>query len=394
MKFSVNNQYKVLQGLFWMQFCVSAAFISLYLQGRGLNNAEIGTVTAVFGTLAALIQPLLGGISDRNSRFTWRNMILLMAVPFLAICILMPFISAGWASAVFIGLLMLLSNVMLPFMNSAHFYYVHAGEYINFGVARGIGSVTFALTALLIGALAEKIGIEAVPLSGILIALLFIFVLLRMPYTKEVAPTRHQGGTQAGFLKRYPAFGIMLLACLLMLTTHSIVNIYMLQIIQSIGGHSSQLGIALAVQALVEVPILFGFSLLNKRFHSSALMLIASISFTLKAVLYFMSGSVVMIYLTQITQMFSYAIFAPASVFYTSESIAQEDQTTGQAYMSSMFAAATVLGGLLGGWVLELSGMKTLLTVNMVIGLLAVVLVVFSLKKQGSLRKFQRETTA
>ena len=388
MKLSINSRYKMMQGLFWMLFCVSSGFISLYLQGRGLGNAEIGTVTAFFGILAALLQPVLGGITDRSNRLTWRNMILMLAIPSLVICIVMPFIPGAWAGAVFMGLLILLGNTMMPFINSANFYYSYAGEYINFGVARGIGSGLYALLALVIGVLAEKFGVEMVPISGILIALLFILVVFRMPSTKEpVEKAPRVKGLEKGFLLRYPAFTLMLLACLLMLTTHNILNTYLLQIIQSLGGNSSQLGIALAIQAVVEVPVLFGFSKLLKRFRPRTLMLTAAIGFALKALMYALSSSVFMIYLIQVTQMISFALFASASVFYTSEAIAKKDQTTGQAYMTSMMAAGTVLGSLSGGWILELSGMKAMLSVNVIIALLGVCFAFMSVRNIGLRRK-------
>jgi len=179
----------------------------------------------------------------------------------------------------------------------------------------------------------------------------------------------------------------MLLACLLMLTTHNILNTYLLQIIQSLGGNSSQLGIALAIQAVVEVPVLFGFSKLLKRFRPRTLMLTAAIGFALKALMYALSSSVFMIYLIQVTQMISFALFASASVFYTSEAIAKEDQTTGQAYMTSMMAAGTVLGSLSGGWILELSGMKAMLSVNVIIALLGVCFAFMSVRNIGLRRK-------
>lgn len=280
----------------------------------------------------------------------------------------------------------------MPFINSAHFYYSRAGETINFGGARGIGSSLYALAALLIGYLAQNFGIEAVPISGAVITALFIVVVLRMPYTKDIIADEPKGKTsQKGFLLRYPAFTIMLLACLLMLTAHNILNTFLLQIIQSRGGNSSQLGIALAIQAVVEVPVLFSFSRLHKRFSAANLMLTAAVGFGLKALVFALSRSVDMIYLNQLTQMISYALFASASVFYTSESVAQEDQNTGQAYMTSMAAAGTVLGSLTGGWLLELSGMSAMLYVNFIIALLGIVFALISVKskKLGSVSNFR-----
>ena len=388
MKVTINHRYMALQGLYWMLFCVSSGFISLYLQGRGLSNGGIGTVTAIFGILAALLQPVLGGITDRSNRITWRHMILLLAIPYLAICIIMPFIPGAWAGAIFMGLLILLGNTIMPFINTAHYHYSHKGEFINFGVARGIGSGLYALLALVIGFLAEKYGIEMVPLSGILIALLFILVVFRMPSSRElIEKAPREKVLQKGFLLRYPAFTFMLLATLLMLTAHNILNTYLLQIIQSVGGNSSQLGIALAIQAVVEVPVLFGFSRLLKHFRPKTLMLIAAAGFALKALMYALSGSVSMIYMIQIAQMLSFAIFASASVYYTSEAIPKEDQASGQAYMTSMMTVGTVLGSLSGGWMLELSGMTTMLSINVIIAMVGVGFALISVKHKGLLQQ-------
>lgn len=383
MKITINHRYMAMQGLFWMLFCVSFGFISLYLQGRGLSNAGIGIVTAVSGILAALLQPLLGGITDRSNRLNWRSMILLLCIPFLLVCILMPLIPGPLAGAVFMGILLVIANTTIPFVNSAHYYYTHEGEYINFGVARGVGSGLFAVLALVIGGLTARFGIEMVPITGILIASLFIFVVFQMPITNEPVEKAPRDTTQKkGFLLRYPTFSLMLIACLLMFTTHNILNTFLLQIIQSLGGNSSQLGIALAIQAVVEVPVLFGFSKLIKHFTPKGLMLTAAFGFAVKALMYALSSSVVMIYFVQFTQMISFALFASSSVFYTSQAITKEDQTAGQAYMTSMMAAGAVLGGLTGGWLLELSSIKMMLSVNVVIAMVGVGFAIISVKNK------------
>ena len=118
MKLSINNRYMALQGLYWMMFCAASGFISLYLQGRGLSSAGIGNVTAAFGMMAALLQPVLGRITDRDSRVTWRGMILSLTFPFLLVCLVMPLVKGTWSGALFMGLLILLSNTIMPFNDS------------------------------------------------------------------------------------------------------------------------------------------------------------------------------------------------------------------------------------------------------------------------------------
>jgi predicted MFS family arabinose efflux permease len=55
--------------------------------------------------------------------------------------------------------------------------------------------------------------------------------------------------------------------------------------------------------------------------------------------------------------------------------------------MTSMMAAGTVLGSLSGGWMLELSGMTTMLFVNVIIALLGVGFALISVKNKRLLSK-------
>jgi len=55
--------------------------------------------------------------------------------------------------------------------------------------------------------------------------------------------------------------------------------------------------------------------------------------------------------------------------------------------MTSMIAAGSVLGSLIGGWVLELFGMSTMLFVNFLIAVLGVVFALISVRSKKLLLK-------
>lgn len=381
---SVNHRYKLLQGCFWMIFCAGTGFISLYLQGKGFTNTDIGTVTAVFGILAVILQPVLGRISDANSRQSWKTMLRLLALPFLATCVLMLVLPGKWAGLL-IGILMLIANLMMPFVHSANFVYTEAGERINFGAARGIGSGLYALLALLIGRLADQYGISVVPVSGILLVIALLIIVAIMPNMPHVIQRKKENQSRSGgFIGRYPWFMVMLLAALLMSTSHNMVNTYLMQIIQSMGGNSSHLGVALAIQAVVEVPVLFCFSLLLRRFSPSMLMVISAAGYVLKALCYTVAGNIPMIYFNQLFQMCSFAIYASASVYYAAGAVLPEDRTTGQAFMTSMMAAGTVTGSFIGGLLLDYCGLSVLLWSNVAVAFVAFILAGFSARKAPS----------
>ena len=61
---SENARYRLLQGGYWMLFCAGYGYVTVYLLDWGYAAAQIGAVTAVFGLLAALGQPVLGKIAD------------------------------------------------------------------------------------------------------------------------------------------------------------------------------------------------------------------------------------------------------------------------------------------------------------------------------------------
>ena len=58
----------------------------------------------------------------------------------------------------------------------------------------------------------------------------------------------------------------------------------------------------------------------------------------------------------------------------------EEDQTTGQAFMSGMMSAGTVLGSLFGGAILDYVGVRALLSVNILLTLIGTSVAIYSVR--------------
>ena len=393
MKLTVNTKYIIIQGLFWMLFCIGMGFMSLYLLEEGVSNLAIGFMSASFGVISAILQPILGRICDRNAKYSWKNMSIICAALFAVICLLMLFFGGPYFSIIAIGMMTLIANLIMPFINSALFYYKNAGENINFGVARGTGSLMYALISLIAGNLAAIYGTKVVPALGVTVALFFIFIICSMPYdlnkdtaklseinrvknnksaaadTNEITQNPDANCKNGGsFIKDNKIFLMMLLGFILLSSTHNITCNFGLQIINNLGGDSTNLGTTMAIQAMVEVPVLFCFAFLIKKINSVKLLCIAAIGYVLKATCYYLSGTINMIYITQLFQIFSFAIFASASVYYTEDMVDEKDRTTGQALMAGAIVAGNVVGSSIGGFVLDAFGVKNMLLVNIILG--------------------------
>ena len=386
-----NLKYIVLQGLYWMLYCVGAGFISFYLQGNGFNNSLIGIVTAIFCLVAVILQPIAGNICDRIEILTWKKLIIIIGVPYIIICIMMLIIRNRWVIAVLFGFMYLITSIYLPLINTALFAYGKEGTEINFGVARGCGSAAYAVMALIVGNMAVSIGTKIIPSAGAVIAVLFLALVSTMPDTKKtVGDGSKEHINVITFVRKYPYFSIMLLAVLFIFFSHNIIGTFLLQIIQSLGGSSADLGKAMFIQALVEIPILFTFSHLMRRIRVGSLMIIAGAGYLLRAIMYFLSGSIVMIYITQFSQICSFAIIAAASVYFTGLVVEHEDLTTGQAFMSGMMSAGTVLGSLFGGAIIDHMGMRAMLTVNIMLSVIGTGIAVCSVRMMKHMEKYRK----
>ena len=161
----INLKYIVLQGLYWMLYCVGAGFISFYLQGNGFNNSLIGIITAIFCLVAVILQPIAGNICDRIEVLTWKRLIIILSIPYIIVCIMMLLIKNHWTVAILFGLMYIITSIYLPLINSALFAYEKEGVSINFGLARGCGSATYAILALVIGNLALNHGTSIIPVG-------------------------------------------------------------------------------------------------------------------------------------------------------------------------------------------------------------------------------------
>ena len=375
-----------------MMFCPSAGFIAFYLQGNGFGNSMIGVITAVFCLVAVILQPRAGNLCDRIKILTWKRMIILLGLPYVLICIMMFIVKERWLIAVLFGSMYIIASIYLPMINTALFAYEREGIKLNFGVARGTGSAMYAIMALLIGNMALRFGTKIIPASGLIIMVLLLCVVSTMPPTKKSVfeSEEYRQTNIISFIRKYPYFSVMLLAVLFIFFSHNIIGTYLLQIVQYLGGNSSNLGTAMFIQAVVEIPVLFTFSFIMSKIKVGNLMILACAGYILRAVLYFVSINIGMIYITQLSQICSFAIIAAASVYFTGTSVREEDHATGQAFMTGMMSAGTVLGSLFGGAILDYVGMRALLSVNILLSVIGTGIAICSVRMMRIKKNFNQ----
>ena len=80
---------------------------------------------------------------------------------------------------------------------------------------------------------------------------------------------------------------IFVVGVILVFFTHTIINNFFIQVITPIGGTESQMGIAVFIAAIVELPAMAMFNVMRKKIDCSTLLKISVIIFGLKHLLTF-----------------------------------------------------------------------------------------------------------
>lgn len=127
----------------------------------------------------------------------------------------------------------------------------------------------------------------------------------------------------------------------------------MIVIMNVLGGNSSHVGVALFIAAMVAAPVIFFFEKIRKVFRDTTVLKIAAVSFFIKAVGFYFAGNIQTIYLLQFFQISSYALLAPAQVYYAKEKVRGNDMVKGQAFITAAYALGCAAGNFAGGQLLS-----------------------------------------
>ena len=364
-------QYCILQGSYWASFCVIYAFATVFLLSRGFESSMIGVIIAAGNILGVVLQPMVASIADRSEKISLHKLTAMLSVIMILLLVLLYFVPNGLLA---VAVLFLLTDTFLqviqPLINSVSVYYVNQGVSVDFGSARGIGSLSYAAASYILGIMVEKFGTRSILMAGILVALVLLVTVLSMPVLSSSAASRlgekEPEQNDAGlivFAGRYKNFMLTLAGITLLFTFHNMNNAYLIKVIENVGGTSADMGRMLSIAAVTELPVMFLFSRISKHFKSSTLLMVSSAFFAIRAAGFMLAGNVMTMYLAAMLQIGSFALYIPSSVYYVNETMLDQDKFKGQAVMTATNTLGGVFGSLFGGFLIDNAGVGAMNTV-------------------------------
>ena len=377
---SINIKYSMLQGIYFVGFCAVMGYAAVYLGSIGMSSSLIGIVLAIANILTSIAQPVLGGFVDK-SNISMKKVLMIMFGFCNILSVLLMFASkvTFLAAALFIAVSTILYTTM-PLVNSLAFAFQKQGIDVKFGVARGIGSVAYALASLVLGNIVKAVSPTLMPLAYIVIFLGILPLIhsFKMPETEidevieEKVVEKESTGT---FIKKHLKFMIFLAGFVLVYFDHTIINNFFINVIRNVGGNTGDMGNAVFLAAMLELPTMALFEKYKNKINIKNTIIISAIFFTLKHTLTYFATNMFMIYLAQATQMLAYALFIPASVYYVNQKVAVADRVKGQSLVTMSMTLSGVFASFCGGILLDAIGVHEVLLVSAILSVVGAIIV-------------------
>lgn len=239
---NATPRYTLMQGMYWMVYCILVSFSSVYLLDRGFSNTEMGILVGVSSVLSALIQPLAASVADRSKRLALRQWSALMALAMLVVAALLLFWRGKAVQAGCYMLLLVILQVMTPFTYSLGMECVNRNIPLNYGIARSAGAIAYALASSACGVVVKERGAGVLPLALLLLTALLIPVYLTFRFrggegeTGHGIPAAETPSEEVLFLKKYRRLLPLLAGVVLLFISHNIILTFPYQIVQGLGG--------------------------------------------------------------------------------------------------------------------------------------------------------------
>lgn len=371
----LNIEYFSLQSLFWMTYCMVVGFSVTYLLSCGYSNSEAGYILASANICALILQPFLADLADHSKKIN-AMMILLVSIAIIFVCSIgLFFISIRSAVLTLIYVVMItLANAVIAFLTSVQFLMDTSKSKINFGLCRAGGSLCFAILSALMGIMIERIGMKSIPTTLFIITLLIVVLCMYITrhrindkQTTGSALEKRQSSSLFVFFRENPKFMILSAAMLFIYYAHAFITNFTISIVRNVGGNHREMGYLIAFMALMELPGMIGFKEISRRFKVSSLLLFSMIMFSVKAIIVWLSPSLRTLTFGFALQVVSFALYIPASVQYANIIIDEKDTVKAQMMFNFMQAGGAVFSSIIGGWLIDFSGISHALLVGAIL---------------------------
>lgn len=357
---SIKNKYNILYFMYCVAWCCVSGFIAVFLQYKGVSNTLIGIVTASGCVSSIFLAPYFSSMVTKNPKLTIKKVLNIVLIGIMAV---FSFINYVPLPTILVMLLYIAINAIVlstgPFMQMLASSYMQAGYDVNFGLARGLGSTSWAITALAFGFLIDLFNPTVLGIGFVVSATLVLIILNSMPTVSTLSGGKKKGGSPFTIVKKYKVYFLLLAGFAFCLSAASSLGTYLINIVKSLGGSESFYGIAVFIMAFSEMPVMAMTPWLMKKFKSVDLILLGGICYVIRNFTICLAPNLFVLCIGMLFQGLSFGLLTAVITYYVIYNIDVEDQVMGQTMITVMTSGfGSMIGNLLGGVLQDMFGLN------------------------------------
>ncbi len=331
-------------------------YLSLYFQAIGLSGLQIGALSAISPLVMPLVSVLWGLVSD--SLRLRRSLLCLASLGTIIPMLLLPLARSLALLGALTLVYALFAGPIAPLADSTALE-VAAARKRSYGQLRLWGSLGYVAAAWGLGVIIERSSLRSLFYGYAVLMVAGLIVALRLPARQHTWAGRGLPGLRALLGDRTLA---VFLASVFVLSsavaaTENFFGLYL----NGIGARPGTIGLASAIAALSEVPVMFVSGALTRRLTARGLYMLGAIVYVARWLLYAVITSPQLVLVVQVLHGLSYASYFVGGVVYTHERAPEGLTATAQALFSgTCYGVGTVAGALVGGYLYDRVGMASL----------------------------------
>ena len=386
-KWNATAAYALLQIVCWGFYAVTLCFSSNVLYGFGFTDSQISMLLGICTAISFVLQLVLAEVVTKHPKIkVWGILVTLGIIMLVSnFMVWLPKVPA-FAAVGFFGIACMLLQTLPSWTNAVGMDAIKRGSPTNYSIARGIGSLGYSILAYLTGMLVREHGYQMVPLVGAICALALVSAAIwfhfagerNLPEVVEIQPKEEK---KSGFLKQYPMFAVFLAGSIVLQFSHNLVSNFMYQIMLVKNGGAGEQGIASAICAFVELPVMFFFPLLMRKMRCDKWVRFASVFTAAKCIGILLSATPYGVYAAQATQMLGYGLYTISSVNYAEMVVGRGESVRAQTYLGATSTVGNLMAMSAGGVICQHFGAQTMVMVSLVAALIGGGTILFTAEK-------------
>ena len=346
---------KVLYFCYYIVFGIYVTYINVYFHSIGLSGLQIGLINTISPLVAMISSPLWGMLSDRlgNVRF-----LMMMAAGGAALSSLGFTVTNTYLSILLItAAYSLFASSIVPLLDSTTLLLLGTKRE-KYGLQRVWGTIGFMVAAWVFGLVFEQIGLNVMFYWMAIVLCIFLIILVWLP----VSRAKLNKPVLTGLIRliRHPNWLIFSASLLFAGIASSGLHIFIGILIKEIGGSDALVGKAFSLGVLTEIPIMLFSATLLRRFSPRLLLGTAYILYIVRLFCFSIIPSVTWVLPLNLLHGVSFGLYWIASIAIANEIAPDSLKGTSQGALMSIGYLASVLGGLLSGWIFDVFGVASL----------------------------------